>query len=581
MDASIVARLRVPLWQDGQPGEFVLTAGKVHNLRLAGRAFNGVEIPAGEILSFWKQLGRPSARRGYVPGREIREGCLVPTIGGGLCQISNTLATCAARAGFELVERHAHSARPLSRSGDTDNVDATVFWNYLDLRIRATVAWRVDIELTDADLVLTLRAMQPLPAVSGGAVTVSKDATPDARPLRDCLSCGEVRCFRHRGSTQRERGRCAWLLDTWTPESHRWLESQGTVADCMQPMSMTRLRSTMLGRSPGESGGWADLRFDHGATRRYFVWTSLRRAWWLRHCASTQGRRQASMIDGRRWLARAYAKHLRSEHTHLVIDQGLLPYLKLWGVLGGRTYEVLVGALPMKDIQRRLDDALNANAVDASQAGSLTDFRIGNDLVRAELEAMRNAQRIVTPHTEVANYWHEHSGVNVCRVPWELPKVSAERWVHRPGAYPLVVFPASALPRKGICELVEAVRGLRCRLRILGAGKDATVDWKGVIAEHGSYADDWLHAADVVVLPAHVEHSPRALLMAVAASIPIIATPACGISDLTGIRLVPAGDCVALRLALSEVLDQRPGRAAHDLGASSESHGGSQPFMFP
>ena len=40
-------------------------------------------------------LGRITARKGFVLGREIREGCVVPTVGGGICQLSNALATAA------------------------------------------------------------------------------------------------------------------------------------------------------------------------------------------------------------------------------------------------------------------------------------------------------------------------------------------------------------------------------------------------------------------------------------------------------------------------------------------------------
>ena len=83
---------RADLWRDANsPRERRLQLGKVQNLRLAAHAFDGLEIPAGEIWSFWRQLGRTTAARGFAEGRELREGCLIPTIGGGLCQISNAL----------------------------------------------------------------------------------------------------------------------------------------------------------------------------------------------------------------------------------------------------------------------------------------------------------------------------------------------------------------------------------------------------------------------------------------------------------------------------------------------------------
>jgi len=110
-DAGVVAERRSALWRDGREDEFRLVAGKVENLRVARRAFDGVVVPAGAVFSFWRQLGRPTRGRGFVEGREIRAGCVVPVIAGGLCQLSNALAACALECGMTLVERHAHTAR--------------------------------------------------------------------------------------------------------------------------------------------------------------------------------------------------------------------------------------------------------------------------------------------------------------------------------------------------------------------------------------------------------------------------------------------------------------------------------------
>lgn len=124
---AIVAESRTPLWTEHEDSEKVLIAGKIHNLRVAIRQLNGVEIPAGRVFSFWKQIKRTTHRRGYVAGRELREGCLIPNIGGGLCQLSNALYDAALRAGFEIVERHSHS-QVIPGSLAEVGRDATVFW---------------------------------------------------------------------------------------------------------------------------------------------------------------------------------------------------------------------------------------------------------------------------------------------------------------------------------------------------------------------------------------------------------------------------------------------------------------------
>ena len=110
-DAPILAEHSSPLWQDGRPDEFPLVAGKVENLRLAIKGFQGIDVPPGQILSFWKQVGPPWQMRGFVEGREINQGCVIPAIAGGLCQLSNTIALAATHAGIALTERHAHTAR--------------------------------------------------------------------------------------------------------------------------------------------------------------------------------------------------------------------------------------------------------------------------------------------------------------------------------------------------------------------------------------------------------------------------------------------------------------------------------------
>ena len=61
---SVVARQsRTALWSDERPGERSHQLGKVQNLRRAAAALDGVVVPAGEVCSFWRQIGRASRRR--------------------------------------------------------------------------------------------------------------------------------------------------------------------------------------------------------------------------------------------------------------------------------------------------------------------------------------------------------------------------------------------------------------------------------------------------------------------------------------------------------------------------------------
>jgi vancomycin resistance protein VanW len=159
-DAPIVARVASPLWNRfGGMREHALTAGKIENLRRALRHVDGIEVPAGRTFSFWAQIGRATRHRGFVEGRELREGCLIPTIGGGLCQLSNALHEAALEAGFEIVERHAHSRIVPGSRADASR-DATVFWNYVDLRFRSPYPFRIEARLTRGELRLAIRALR-------------------------------------------------------------------------------------------------------------------------------------------------------------------------------------------------------------------------------------------------------------------------------------------------------------------------------------------------------------------------------------------------------------------------------------
>ncbi|EGF89242.1 vanW like family protein [Asticcacaulis biprosthecium C19] len=150
-----LAEVVTPLWSDDSVAERGLQLGKVENLRIAARSLNGLVIPAGQVFSFWAQIGPPTRARGFVEGRELRQGCLIPTVAGGLCQMSNSLHVAAKRAGCAIVERHGHTAAvPGSPFGPDE--DATVFWNYVDLRFRAVQSVRLRVVLTEGDLQVVL-----------------------------------------------------------------------------------------------------------------------------------------------------------------------------------------------------------------------------------------------------------------------------------------------------------------------------------------------------------------------------------------------------------------------------------------
>ena len=78
--------------------------------------------------------------------------------------------------------------------------------------------------------------------------------------------------------------------------------------------------------------------------------------------------------------------------------------------------------------------------------------------------------------------------------------------------------------------------------------------WNGIATQRPGPSADWLDGVAAMVQPAIVEERPRRLLAALAAGVPVIASPACGLAAQPGVILVPPDDASALIAALKSVL---------------------------
>ncbi|MFO8182551.1 MAG: VanW family protein [Candidatus Aegiribacteria sp.] len=115
-----------------------LQRNKAVSLKLAASAIDGVLIEPGQTFSFWRLVGKPAARRGYLPGLQLSFGEMVAMAGGGLCQFSNLLHWMVLHTPMEVTERHRHSCDPFPDDRRTVpfGTGATVFYNYLDFMFR-------------------------------------------------------------------------------------------------------------------------------------------------------------------------------------------------------------------------------------------------------------------------------------------------------------------------------------------------------------------------------------------------------------------------------------------------------------
>ena len=74
LDQAVISFSESELWNPfDNKDNWILTAGKIENLRIAVKKLNGLEIKANQEFSFWKHIGNPNFGQGYVVGREIRE----------------------------------------------------------------------------------------------------------------------------------------------------------------------------------------------------------------------------------------------------------------------------------------------------------------------------------------------------------------------------------------------------------------------------------------------------------------------------------------------------------------------------
>ena len=133
-----------------------LQRNKIVNLRIAVGRINGIVLNPGEVFSFWRLVGSPAPRKGYLPGMVLRDGAIVPGIGGGLCQLSNLIYWMTLHTPLTVTERYRHSydVFPDVERSQPFGSGATVAYNYRDLCIRNTTGrpWQLVLGLTDTEL---------------------------------------------------------------------------------------------------------------------------------------------------------------------------------------------------------------------------------------------------------------------------------------------------------------------------------------------------------------------------------------------------------------------------------------------
>lgn len=145
----------------------VLQENKAVNIRLACDKLNGLIIHPGETFSFWRLVGNVSEKKGYKDGRVIEKNQIIPGMGGGLCNLANTINLLALHSPLTVTEFHKHSD---ALACDIDHrvplsAGTSIFYNYVDYRFKNTTDQDVQllVWVADGQLHGELRSARPFP----------------------------------------------------------------------------------------------------------------------------------------------------------------------------------------------------------------------------------------------------------------------------------------------------------------------------------------------------------------------------------------------------------------------------------
>ena len=142
-----------------------LQINKRTNLKLASSTITGLIIHPGETFSFWHQIGKPRADKGYLEGLIITSSKVASAVGGGLCQLANLIHWLVLNSPLTVAELHHHSDALFPDVGRRVpfGTGTSVSWRNLDYRFTNETDQPVQIVIWQDDETLygELRSLHP------------------------------------------------------------------------------------------------------------------------------------------------------------------------------------------------------------------------------------------------------------------------------------------------------------------------------------------------------------------------------------------------------------------------------------
>ena len=123
-----------------------LQKNKAVNISLASKKLNGLLIYPGETFSFWHVVGKISKKAGYKEGRVIVGDKIESGMGGGLCNLANTIHRLVLHSPLEITECHYHSdALALDHHRIPMATGTSISYNYMDYRFKNTTPYIIQL----------------------------------------------------------------------------------------------------------------------------------------------------------------------------------------------------------------------------------------------------------------------------------------------------------------------------------------------------------------------------------------------------------------------------------------------------
>lgn len=156
---------------------------------------------------------------------------------------------------------------------------------------------------------------------------------------------------------------------------------------------------------------------------------------------------------------------------------------------------------------------------------------------------LTKARKIITPHSEIAEIFKN----KVVKLKGFIPSSTN---AHEKGKK--VLFPASAIGRKGAYEIRRLAKELQLNLIISGRTIESANFWEDLNTEN--FNGDFTQIG-LIVYPTFIEKQPRQILKAISKRIPVITTSACGLDPSEQVKIVAFNNFEKLKNEVNKKLE--------------------------